>query len=115
MLCLCLLFAAIPLFAQNQTVSGVVTEKATGYPAIGVSILVKGTSNGTITSLDGDYTLTDVPQNATLVFSYVGMCKRPPSIERNRATERRRALCLSIKKYKNPARRKILAYEISIP
>lgn len=73
LLCLCLLFAAIPMFGQTHTVSGVVTEKATGYPAIGVSVLVKGTSNGTITSLDGDYTLTDVPRNATLVFSYVGM------------------------------------------
>ena len=50
-----------------------VTEKATGYPAIGVSVLVKGTTNGTITSMDGDYTLSYVPKNATLVFSYVGM------------------------------------------
>jgi len=43
----------------------VVTEKATGYPAIGVSVLVKGTTNGTITSMDGDYTLSNVPKNAT--------------------------------------------------
>ena len=55
------------------TVTGVVTEKATGYPAIGVSVLVKGTTNGTITSMDGDYTLNDVPKNATLVYSY-GVC-----------------------------------------
>lgn len=74
MLCLCLLLAATSVFAQsNLTVTGVVTEKATGYPAIGVSVLVKGTTNGTITSIDGDYSLTDVPKNATLVFSYVGM------------------------------------------
>lgn len=74
MLCLCLLLAATSMFAQsNLTVTGVVTEKATGYPAIGVSVLVKGTTNGTITSIDGDYSLTDVPKNATLVFSYVGM------------------------------------------
>ena len=58
---------------ENLTVTGVVTEKATGYPAIGVSVLVKGTTNGTITSMDGDYTLSNVPKNATLVFSYVGM------------------------------------------
>ena len=38
------------LFAQQRiTVSGVVTEQATGEPAIGVSILVKGTTNGTVT------------------------------------------------------------------
>lgn len=73
MLCLCLLLAVVTSYAQNLTVTGVVTEKATGYPAIGVSVLVKGTTNGTITSIDGDYTLTDVPKNATLVFSYVGM------------------------------------------
>ena len=51
MLCLCLLLAATTMFAQNLTVTGVVTEKATGYPAIGVSVLVKGTTNGTITSI----------------------------------------------------------------
>ena len=37
----------------------------------------RGTTNGTITSMDGDYTLSNVPKNATLVFSYVGkMCIR---------------------------------------
>ena len=62
------------LFAQQRiTVSGVVTEQATGEPAIGVSILVKGTTNGTVTGLDGSYTLSDVPAQATLVFSYIGM------------------------------------------
>ena len=74
MLCLCLLLAATTMFAQgNLTVTGVVTEKATGYPAIGVSVLVKGTTIGTVTSMDGDYSLSNVPANATLVFSYVGM------------------------------------------
>lgn len=74
MLCLCLILASATAFAQgNSTVSGVVTEKATGFPAIGVSVLIKGTTNGTITSLDGDYSLTNVPENGTLVFSYVGM------------------------------------------
>lgn len=74
MLCLCLLLASTAMFAQgNLTVTGVVTEKATGYPAIGVSVLVKGTTIGTVTSMDGDYSLSNVPANATLVFSYVGM------------------------------------------
>lgn len=62
------------LWAQGQvTVSGTVTEESTGDPAIGVSILVKGTSHGTVTGIDGDYTLSDVPADATLVFSYIGM------------------------------------------
>jgi len=74
MLCLCLLLTATTLLAQNNlTVTGVVTEKTTGDPAIGVSVLVKGTTNGTITSVDGDFSLTNVPSNATLVFSYIGM------------------------------------------
>ena len=73
--CLCLLtMTAASMFGQsNQTVSGTVTEKSTGYPAIGVSVLVKGTTNGTVTSVDGEYSLTNVPSNATLVFSYIGM------------------------------------------
>ncbi|MDR0332986.1 MAG: TonB-dependent receptor [Dysgonamonadaceae bacterium] len=61
-------------FAQQQiTVSGTVTEGATGDPAIGVSILVKGTTTGVVTDFDGNYTLNNVPSNATLVFSYIGM------------------------------------------
>ena len=43
------------------------TEGSSGEPAIGVNVLVKGTANGTITSIDGDYTLSDVPKNAVLV------------------------------------------------
>ena len=73
--CLCLLImTATSMYGQsNQTVSGTVTEKATGYPAIGVNVVVKGTTNGTVTSVDGEYSLTNVPSNATLVFSYIGM------------------------------------------
>lgn len=80
MLCLCLLLSVTMTFAQNHTVTGMVTEKATGYPAIGVSVLVKGTTNGTITTIDGNYSLNDVPANATLVFSYVGMTTQEVSL-----------------------------------
>lgn len=74
MLYLCLILVSATAFGQgNITVTGVVTEKATDFPAVGVSVLVKGTTNGTVTSLDGDYSLTNVPANGTLVFSYVGM------------------------------------------
>lgn len=72
--CLCLLLTATSLFGQsNLTISGIVTEKSTGYPAIGVSVFVKGTTTGTVTSADGEYTLSNVPANSTLVFSYIGM------------------------------------------
>lgn len=70
----CFLLFFIGIFAQQQiSVSGVVTENATGNPAIGVSILVKGTTHGTVTDIDGNYSLPNVPTNATLVFSYIGM------------------------------------------
>ncbi|MGI6074004.1 MAG: SusC/RagA family TonB-linked outer membrane protein [Fermentimonas sp.] len=71
----CLAFiTSFSVFAQQQiTVSGVVMEGMTGDPAIGVSILVKGTTNGTVTDIDGNYTLSNVPSDATLVFSYIGM------------------------------------------
>ena len=62
------------LFAQQQiTVSGTVTETTTGDSGIGVTVLVEGTSNGTVTDIDGNYTLNNVPSNGTLIFSYIGM------------------------------------------
>lgn len=44
-----------------------------GESLIGVNVTVKGTSNGTITDIDGNYSLTNVPSDGVLVFSYVGM------------------------------------------
>lgn len=57
------------MFAQSN-VSGVVLDAA-GEPLIGVNVLEKGTTNGTITGIDGDFTLR-VAQGKTLVFSYIG-------------------------------------------
>lgn len=61
------------LNAQQQTrqAVGVVTDK-TGEPIIGANVIVKGTTNGTITDLDGNFKLDNVPMNATLQFSYIG-------------------------------------------
>ena len=72
-LCLCMLLGAATAFAQNITVTGTVTEQASGEPALGVSIVVKGNaSNGTIADALGNYSIS-VPSNATLVFSAIGM------------------------------------------
>lgn len=60
---------------QNLSVSGVVTEASDGSPLIGVSVLVKGTTNGTITDVDGKYTV-NAPQGSTLVFTYIGLEKQ---------------------------------------
>ena len=57
--------------AAQKTVQGIVTGDS-GEPLIGVNIIVKGTSTGTVTDLDGNYSV-DVPdENAVLVFSYTG-------------------------------------------
>src|SRR5690606_23974076 len=57
-------------FVQAQTtVSGVVSDQ--NGPLPGASVVVKGTTNGTQTDFDGNYQLSNVPEDATLVFSYV--------------------------------------------
>lgn len=65
-------FVAI-VSAQTITVHGTVTDR-NNEPLTGATVVIKGnTSKGTITDLDGNYTLYDVPDNADLVFSYMGM------------------------------------------
>lgn len=68
-----LVLVAAPLFAQAQLkVSGTVSDP-TGEVLIGVSVSVKGKPTlGTSTNVDGRYTLNDVPEDGTLIFSYVG-------------------------------------------
>ena len=58
-------------FAQN-TVSGTVTESATGLPIPGANVIVKGTTNGTTTDFDGNYTLGDISEGDVLSFSFLG-------------------------------------------
>jgi len=55
----------------QKTVSGVVTLEDTGEPEPGVNVIVTGTSTGTITDIDGNYSLT-VPEGKTISFSYIG-------------------------------------------
>ena len=64
--------------AQAQTVSGTVSD-ATG-PLPGASVVVKGTTNGTQTDFDGNYTLNDVASDATLVFSYIGYASQEVAV-----------------------------------
>ena len=66
-----LLLAAGRLFAQTHAVTGTVTAKEDGLPLPGVSVSIKGTTNGTQTDVNGKYTLT-VPDGATLSFSFLG-------------------------------------------
>ena len=69
---LMIVIAVLNAHAQGQQVKGVVTSSDDGQPIPGVSVVVKGTTSGTTTDFDGQYTLT-APSGATLVFSFVGM------------------------------------------
>lgn len=66
-----LLFSSLTVFGQTTEVKGVVTDALTGETLIGVSVAEKGTTNGMLTDLDGQYTIKVQP-GATLVFTYVG-------------------------------------------
>ena len=77
-LSLLLLTGAFAL-AQHK-VSGKVTD-AKGEGMVGVSVLVKGTSTGTVTGNDGDYSLTAVKDNATLIFSSIGYVNQEVPVE----------------------------------
>ena len=63
--------SAMNVVQQSQKIKGTVVD-ANGEPIIGASVLVKGTSNGAATDLDGNFTLQNVPANAQLLVSYVG-------------------------------------------
>ena len=65
-----MLLMPLSLIAQDITVKGVVKD-ATGETVIGATVMQKGTSNGAVTDIDGNFTLK-VPSNATLTISYVG-------------------------------------------
>ena len=78
-----MLITLITVTAQTRTITGVVKD-ATGEEIIAATVLVKGTTVGTVTDLNGAYRL-DVPANArTLVFSYVGMKTQEITITGNR-------------------------------
>jgi len=57
---------------KNKTITGNVTD-SDGQPLPGVTVLIKGTTKGTVTNTDGNYSLSNVPSDATLVFSFIGM------------------------------------------
>ena len=69
---LLLSFFALSLYAQQGSLTGTAIAASDKEPMIGLTVLVKGTTNGTVTDLDGNYTLTNVPKDATIVFSMIG-------------------------------------------
>ncbi|WP_291778936.1 TonB-dependent receptor [Cecembia sp.] len=69
---LALLIATVSAFAQDRVVTGTVTSGEDGLPIPGASVIVKGTTLGTATDLDGRFSLNVPQENNTLVFSFVG-------------------------------------------
>ena len=56
---------------KGLNVKGVIVDE-TGIPVIGASVLVRGSSNGSITDIDGNFSIADVPQDAMIDISYIG-------------------------------------------
>lgn len=71
-LCFILVIFTATAWAQQRTINGTVADEK-NEPLPGVAIVVKGTTQGTVTGSDGNYTISNVPSDATLVFTFVGM------------------------------------------
>ena len=72
-LLLCTIFIGTTnLFAQQGVIKGVIKDSS-GETIIGATVLVKGTSNGTITDFDGNYTLSNVKPDDVIIFSFIGL------------------------------------------
>ena len=73
---------SVPEFTEQQPnrITGNVTDNS-GLPLPGVSVIIKGTSSGTVTNASGEYTITGVPDDAILQFSFVGMRTQEVAVE----------------------------------
>ncbi|MEX0883621.1 MAG: carboxypeptidase-like regulatory domain-containing protein [Cyclobacteriaceae bacterium] len=65
-------FFAFHAMAQERTITGTVTDAEADAPLPGVSILIKGTNTGTVTDIDGQYSISVPGSESVLVFSYLG-------------------------------------------
>ncbi|MFU8860468.1 MAG: SusC/RagA family TonB-linked outer membrane protein [Cyclonatronaceae bacterium] len=84
LLLLFVMLFAVTIGARSQAVSGTVVDSQTGEPLIGVNIVLQGTSFGTTTDVDGQYSLTVQGLEGNLIFSYIGYVSRIIGIEGNR-------------------------------
>ncbi|MDR0430425.1 MAG: TonB-dependent receptor [Tannerellaceae bacterium] len=75
-LLLCLFLGIGLVTAQTTQVTGAVTSADDGEPIIGASVIVKGTTTGTVTDIDGNFSLSVPSSSKTLVVSYVGMVSK---------------------------------------
>ena len=85
------LFSVVAMsgYAQGKTVTGKIID-STGEPVIGASVLVKGTTNGVISDIDGNFSIQGVANDATLQISFVGYKSQEISVAgKTRHVERR--------------------------
>jgi TonB-linked SusC/RagA family outer membrane protein len=73
LLCVSLVFVSSSLWAQELVISGRVSSTEDGSPLPGVNVVLKGTTNGTVTDADGNYRMTVPGGSASLVFSFIGL------------------------------------------
>ena len=66
---------SIAMMAQTKTISGKVTSSENGESLMGVTVMVKGSDKGTVTDMDGKYSISIPNKDAVLVFSFIGMNK----------------------------------------
>ncbi|MEO1055036.1 MAG: TonB-dependent receptor [Bacteroidota bacterium] len=71
-----LLFVVLRIQAQDRTISGKVTSIEDGTALPGVNVIIKGTATGTVTDIDGNYTLRVPSQGTVLVFSFIGLATK---------------------------------------
>ena len=71
----CTLWAALPVTAQNVTLKGKVVDAKTSEPLIGATVMVKGTSQGSVSDIDGLFLLSNVKKDAVIVVSSIGYNK----------------------------------------
>ena len=78
-LTLLLAFVVQLTFAQEKTISGTITDESS-LPLPGVNVIVKGTSNGTQTDFDGNYTIDVSSSDAVLTFSSLGFLSKDVTV-----------------------------------
>lgn len=83
----CLMFSAlyVSVWAQSRQISGTVTSSEDGQPLPGVNVVVQGTTKGTVTDINGTYSLELAESENTLVFSFVGFITQTVPVD-NRST-----------------------------
>ncbi len=79
MVLLVCLLAGVSAMAQDRTVTGKVTGGEDNEPLVGASVVIKGTIKGTLTDLDGNFSL-EAPETATLIISFVGYATKEVSV-----------------------------------